>query len=554
MHRKIASYQRFSSRSWLSVASLGILLASPLPSNAKDYFLVIGGGPNKEQNQASMEANVLFLNKVLATKASADRDVSIFFADGNNPDADLQVIAPSAPSNTPVLDLLRRLHRRGPAASSQTIEYRNHTVPEVQGSTHVRRLERAIRNIGSQVQTGDRVFLYVTAHGSAGPRSNPHNTRIACWGSSLPVSQLMDWLDDYPKDVPVISMMAQCYAGGFANIIFDDISERMTPTDHLRVGFYAQQYDLQAAGCRPDIERDEEFSSYFWGAIYGEMRNGTPIHNADLDGDERVSFEEAFVYTVCYGDTIDIPLRGSDLFLRAWSRIPDYTLARDRYRRNGPAAARDDDAKGSDQESDGDLDTESNSTIDMGDLQRFEGTFAKWMAETSRSHQRVIEELCRSLEIDLDERIENLADRLDSYRRSSRNFGPNRRGRFNSGRRELLEAIAQELPDLKDPDAWEQSEALNERDQMTWMADIEMLPEYATYQKRMEERKRADSIGEENELQSVKYRRLIETLETILLEKNLPRVAPAEVQERYASMRALESVDLIPPPITQVTP
>lgn len=431
MRRKIASNQRFSFRSWLSTASLVGLLTSSLPLQAKDYFLVIGGGPNKEQNQASMEANVLFLNRILAAKASPDREVSIFFADGDNPDADLQIISPTPPSDTPVLDLLRRLHRRAPGASSRTIEYRNHDVPDVQGSTHVRRLERAIRGIGERAKSGDRVFLYVTAHGSAGPRSNPQNTRIACWGSSLPVSQLMEWLDDYPKDVPVISMMAQCYAGGFANIIFDDIEDRKKPSDHVRIGFFAQQYDLQAAGCRPDIERDEEFSSYFWGAIFGEMRNGTKIVHADLNEDGRISFEEAFVYAVCQGDTIDIPLRGSDLFLRAWSHIPDYTLARDRYRRGGPPVSQNEDTK----ESEEGHDPAANAATDPGDLQHFEGTFAHWMSQSPRSHQRVIEELCRSLEIDLEERIEDLANRLDNYRRNSRNLGPNRRGRFNSGRR-----------------------------------------------------------------------------------------------------------------------
>lgn len=86
------------------------------------------------------------------------------------------------------------------------------------------------------------------------------------------------------------------------------------------------------------------------------------------------------------------------------------------------------------------------------------------------------------------------------------------------------------------------------------MSEIEQLPEYATYQKRMEERQKADAIGEENELQSVKYRRLIETLETVLLEINLPRIAPVDVQEHYAQMRALESVELSPPSTTSVTP
>lgn len=532
-------------------ASMSLALCLAGTADAKDYFLVIGGGPNKQQNQASMEANVLFLTKVLNAKASSDREVIVYFADGDNPDADLQVIAPIPPSDAPVRDLLKRLHSRGPALQGRSIEYRNHEVPDVKGSTHVRRLEREVRNIGGRVQPGDRVFLYVTAHGSAGPRSNPQNTSIACWSSTLPASQLMDWLDEFPKDIPIISMMAQCYAGGFANTIFDDIEERKTLSDHTRIGFYAQQYDLQAAGCRPDIERDEEFSSYFWGAIYGEMRNGTRIQNADLDGDLQVSLEEAFVYTICHGDTIDIPLRGSDVLLRQWSAIPDYKLARERYvrTRRPPAQL----SKPSESSSD----AKPEPTVESEDLKqpptlpenlhRFEGSYAQWIAGASIYHKHTIQELCRALEIDLEEGIEKLADRFEEFRRSNRTTGPSRRGRASSGRRELLEAIAKDLPELNNPETWEQSDALKSRDQLEWLAEITKLPEYEVFQKRAEERKRADAIGEESELKSVKYRRLIETVETMVLEKNLSLVAPTDVQARYAAMRVMECSLLQPP-------
>lgn len=521
-----------------------------ITANAKDYFMVIGGGPNKEQNQASMEANVLFLTKVLNAKASPDREVIIYFADGDKPDADLQIISPLPPSDAPVRDLLNRLHRRGPALQSRSIDYRNHQISEVKGSTHIRRLERAIRDIGQRLKPDDRVFLYVTAHGSAGPRGNPQNTSIACWGSNLPASQLMDWLDEYPKDIPVISVMGQCYAGGFANTIFENIEERKALSDHTRVGFYAQQYDLQAAGCRPDIERDEEFSSYFWGAIYGEMRNGTPVLNADLDGDSNISLEEAFVHTVCHGDTIDVPLRGSEVLLRQRSLIPDYQFACDRYMRTrrAPSQAPTPSELKSDAKPDPQVENaESESTSERsGELHRFEGSYSKWIAEASIYHQHTVQELCRVLEIDLEEGIDTLGNRFEEFRRNSRGSGPNRRVRASSGRRELLEAISKDLPELSNLETWEQSDALKSRDQVEWIAEIEKMPEYEIFQKRAEARREADAIGEESELKGVKYRRLIETVETLVLEKNLALVAPVDVQNRYSAMRALECSSIRP--------
>ncbi len=80
------------------------------------------------------------------------------------------------------------------------------------------------------------------------------------------------WLDTVPPEIPVVLVMAQCYCGGFANTIFEGGAIENGLAKGKRVGFFAQRFDLPAAGCRPDIENDEEYSSYFWGAFMGRSR------------------------------------------------------------------------------------------------------------------------------------------------------------------------------------------------------------------------------------------------------------------------------------------
>ena len=48
----------------------------------------------------------------------------------------------------------------------------------------------------------------------------------------------------------------------------------------------------------------------------------------------------------------------------------------------------------------------------------------------------------------------------------------------------------------------------------------------------------------QHELREIKFRRCINTLETIVLEKNLPLIATPEVIERYRQMIALEDSTL----------
>ena len=77
------------------------------PLTATDFFLTIGGGYDRSGNQASLEANVVFFQQLLTDKHRGPRRHDIFFADGDDPAADLQILAEKpAKSTAPATDLL----------------------------------------------------------------------------------------------------------------------------------------------------------------------------------------------------------------------------------------------------------------------------------------------------------------------------------------------------------------------------------------------------------------------------------------------------------------
>ncbi len=91
---------------------------------ASDYFLTLGGGYNRAGNQASLEENVLFFQTLLSEKLPAPVQHTVFFADGFDPDADLQVLAEeSVAEKLPATDLLSKTSsspRNEPSCLSQS--------------------------------------------------------------------------------------------------------------------------------------------------------------------------------------------------------------------------------------------------------------------------------------------------------------------------------------------------------------------------------------------------------------------------------------------------
>jgi len=235
--------------------------------SATDFFLTIGGGYNPSGNQASLEANVVFYQQILGEKHRGQRAHDIYFADGHDAGADLQVLAAkparTTPPDRPATELLASVHRR---RGAERLEYRNHRVPDIAGALDPALIHARLDSIASSATAGDRLIVYVTAHGSEGSKENPYNTTIDCWNErKITAREFARWLKELPEGVPVVMVMAQCYCGGFAHTIFEELDTKKGLAPQVRAGFFAQQHNLPAAGCRPDIANDEEFSSFFWG-------------------------------------------------------------------------------------------------------------------------------------------------------------------------------------------------------------------------------------------------------------------------------------------------
>ena len=509
----------------------GLGLLAPPISAAADYFLTLGGGYNRAGNQASLEENVVFFQRLLSERLPSPVQHTVFFADGSDPEADLQVLADqSIADKLPATDLLSQLHRR---RGIQQVTYRNHRVPNIAGPLTPDLIHQKLTNISKTIGAGDRLIIYVTAHGSAGKRGDAFNTTIDCWNDSkISAREFCEWLDELPTDSSVIMVMAQCYCGGFSHAIFDDLKVENGLAKPLRAGFFAQQHDLAAAGCRPDIEHDQEFSSYFWGAFAGRSRNGVSISDCDLNHDGEVSFAEAYSYAVVASETIDVPLKTSDMLLKTYSRL---------------------DASPEPSESDSDESDDKPSavaaTVNPSELFLFTGTLQRFVDHADSVSGATIAKLSEVLGFGLDTELAVITKEYEENRRRpfmrGRDRGPGGvGGRRSSGRRQLLAEIGEKWPELAEPDNWMKSDELRRDHQETLLKEIQELPSWKAYQERAAQIEKDTEAANQREMRAVKCRRLLLTLESIALAQNLSHFATPEIQLRYRQMLELESSTL----------
>ena len=522
----------------LLLVATACLLGARL-AHATDYFITLGGGPSREENQASLEANVLFFKQVIKDKHPEAFRHDIFFAHGDDPAADVQVMAEKPKeSELPASDLLSSLYRR--PSNRQQVTYRNHQVAEITGALDPQLIREDLEKLAKTATSNDRLIIYVTAHGGPGAKDDPFDTSIDCWDSKkITAREFSQWLDKLPPDMPVVMVMAQCFCGGFGRLIFQDLDESKGFTTRPRVGFFAQQHDLPAAGCRPDIEHDEEFSSYFWGAIAGHRRSGAKIDNCDLDGDGVVSFAEAYAYAVTADDTIDIPLRTSEVFLRKYSRLNDSDAeSHDEGDRAHPDE-KDKSAQDADSKSEKDDSVPSSPA-----LAAMSGSLQSFVDRGDRISGRIVSQLAKTLGFKLDDDVSAVRSAYEDQRR-----GGSRRGRgggAGSARRDLLKDIAEKWPELGDERHWKESSLLNADNQKDLLSQIKELPGWKAYDDRLKKLAATRKEAQQRELRSAKFRRLINALETINLATNLPRVAKPDVVERYRQIVALEATSLTP--------
>ena len=486
---------------WSVCLAVGLLVGIVHECGARDVFLTIGGGGGPTNNQISLERNVLLCQRYLAESFDENIEHVIFFADGEGDLRDLQFI-----DEGPIPQVNERLAQVFGQTGNLRHRYRSNEVPGIRGPATRSNLDGWFQNEATKLIEGDRLFVYVTAHGGKGERDTPENTKLYLWGrESIDVRQFHQWLTAVDPQVPVVVVMVQCYSGGFADMLYADM-EKPIPVDRPWCGFYATVPDRVAAGCTADTKEEDyhEYSTYFFEALRGETRTGAPVTQPDFDGDGLISLEEAHSYVLINSKTIDISIRTSDQYLRKL----EFEVA----------------------EGETSLDRDS----DIETLRQF----------ATPADLAVLDGLITELGIDPQEPsrgAEALADRMKDEKRD------HDRDRRQAGQESTNAAngikglVTHRWPELSNPwSPYTQQLIVEQSD-----AIVQAIEGHPGFAKLVEQATAASTLGEESmscERRWVKCQRLIRLLETLALRGNLEQFGDLDARETYQRLLSLEQV------------
>ena len=286
------------------------------------YALIVGGGPDVDNNAAQIEGHVHFVAGLLpaATKrivlfadGKADHE-SVSYADPSD-DADAQrALAVLLANDDAAEPLLTRVPKLGVA---------------LDGPARLQEFRRTLAKLSTQASKEPApLLLYFAGHGTQDEK-NETDTAYDLWdGDSLKVHALAAEVARLPRQVPVVLVMAQCFSGAFADLLFRGGDPKGVLVEQNIAGFFSARKDREASGCSYETERDDyqDFSSYFFGALCGHDRFGGVVGGADYDGDGAVSLHEAFCYALIHDPSADTPVCTSDAFLRRFAPLPDAAI------------------------------------------------------------------------------------------------------------------------------------------------------------------------------------------------------------------------------------
>ena len=281
---------------------------------ANDYeVLIMGGGYSPSGNQFSLESNVKYFLRIKEKLGFSKSSSQLFFADGNDPARDLQYFDPK--QEIPLVNrALAEIFAKNKGLNHQ---YRSHQL-QTNGPASIASLDQWISRQKKAKATRFNL-VYFTGHGGKGSKKEPHNTTAYLWNNqNLSMQNFSKKLDGLPSEQKTVCIMVQCYSGGFAHFMFKEGNHTKGLSTSPRVGFFATTHDRVAAGCTPDITESDyrEYSTTFWEAICGETRMGMQIPKADFDKNGNTSLAEAHAYVVINSDTIDVPVKTSEIWLR----------------------------------------------------------------------------------------------------------------------------------------------------------------------------------------------------------------------------------------------
>jgi hypothetical protein len=279
----------------LAMATPGAAVEQAQPvANGDIFVLAINGGGDKLDNFASHLGHLRQLIGVLSAAGIPKDHLTVLSSDGQDPTPDLAT-RETDPENAWLLQGTRL----DPILRDLTT-YENSVLPgvDLQPAT-VRSLEKAIGRLRTRLRPGDTLLIYVTDHGTR-DRRDPFGNRISLWGAheSISVRKLGGLLGRLPSSVRVVSLMSQCFSGGFAYL--HEAREHRRVTNGRTCGFFSSTPDRPAYGCYPEV-RGQKGIGHSFEFLSALARRGR--------------FVAAHADVMVSDGTPDVPLRSSDVYL-----------------------------------------------------------------------------------------------------------------------------------------------------------------------------------------------------------------------------------------------
>jgi len=166
--------------------------ASAAPSAAivasRVHAVLVNGGGRREVNYRSHLEHVRTLVGILEDAGVPRAQITIFSADGENPNADL-AIREDAPARGAWLLPANLAGALGPQIDYVSSSVDGHTLRPAR----LDRLRAWFIEEGSGLGGGDTLLFYVTDHGEKNDKDTTNNS-ITLWGESLSVDDLRDLL------------------------------------------------------------------------------------------------------------------------------------------------------------------------------------------------------------------------------------------------------------------------------------------------------------------------------------------------------------------------
>lgn len=293
---------------------MGLAMFGSAVSLAEDRVWLIGGGNTLGNSQGQIEENVRWLQQLFSARGIEPRT---YYTHGGADEVDVVYFAPEQ-ERDPQLEPLLRVYGDGLAYARKT---RRNSLVNVIGTTEKPHLIESLSQDFASVNSGDSVLLVYNGHGEIEPADTVENS-LKLWGDThLTITELDQLMDKITPTANVRFVLTQCFSGAFSKLIYENPRSRQL-AEQNRCGFLAESDRRESEGCDLGTNQAEfrDYTTYFFAALQGETRLGEtiPTESLDLDGDGRVSFREAHLYTLGAAHSGDLSRSTSEVFLEEW--------------------------------------------------------------------------------------------------------------------------------------------------------------------------------------------------------------------------------------------